>query len=251
MAVEAALRSYEYRPLLVLYRAADSKSAREGRKDTHSKREPRRPTFFHNDLHDLESLWWTVVWKLFREYPIALTDPADQRSMEEQRSRAFSQLFSQTSSTWDRHNFIKDGPIFYRDIAWLPYWTRDIIDSLRTTLVLRYLASEAEPPGIQMDVFEGIHDTFHAQLKRGSEIFVDTNSSLSGADTGPSGPLSQPKSGCFQSQITQGAGSLDFETNMKIHDKGVVAVHKGKRKRDSDENFSSMRPLCVARIVAV
>ncbi|KAJ8693757.1 hypothetical protein PTI98_008723 [Pleurotus ostreatus] len=49
------------------------------------------PTFLHNPLHDLESVWWLLVWTLLRFHPES-TAPLDHNALRDQL-RVFLSLF--------------------------------------------------------------------------------------------------------------------------------------------------------------
>ncbi|KAL5479077.1 hypothetical protein ACEPAI_2365 [Sanghuangporus weigelae] len=165
MAVEAVDRSYSYLPSLnhgqavaqltaMLEMDPDEISAiREASRPAH-------PRFFHNDLHDLEPLWWIAIWKLFRSDCFEFYgdgDCAEDRNM--MRQLAFSNLFR--VSDGHRWSFFNNERIYDRDTTWIPeslHRIRKLLNSLRETLVLNYNRFEAEFPATRTDYLEEAHD---------------------------------------------------------------------------------------------
>ncbi|OCB90629.1 hypothetical protein A7U60_g2147 [Sanghuangporus baumii] len=165
MAVEAVDRSYSYLPSLnhgqavaqltaMLEMDPDEISAiREASRPTH-------PRFFHNDLHDLEPLWWIAIWKLFSSDCFEFDgggDCAEDRNM--MRQLAFSNLFH--VSDGHRWSFFNNERIYDRDTTWIPeslHLIRKLLNNLRETLILNYNQFEAEFPATRTYLLEEAHD---------------------------------------------------------------------------------------------
>ncbi|KAL5496160.1 hypothetical protein ACEPAH_3077 [Sanghuangporus vaninii] len=272
MAVEAARRSYEYLPRIVDDDLdAELEALCEGRVDeVYSKPKPDpTPAFFHNDLHDLESLWWSAVWILFCECSNSSTVGANScmDGSGDQRNRAFSKLFSRTSNAEDRKMFTESRANFNQGVAWMPDHLRDlrgVIDSLRMVLVRKYVAFEAGFPRIQTDAFEGIHEIFQNHFKRCSEIIAEIRLSSSKAD----GQRLQ------RTDVEHASATLPFQSKTQpaeleasksrpldlmmdarnsepmLGDAAApkhIEVRKGKRKREGNEDLPAMRPFRMAR----
>ncbi|OCB90611.1 hypothetical protein A7U60_g2129 [Sanghuangporus baumii] len=272
MAVEAARRSYEYLPRIVDDDLdAELEALCEGRVDeVYSKPKPDpTPAFFHNDLHDLESLWWSAVWILFCECSSSSTGGANSciDGSGDQRNCSFSKLFSRTSNTEDRKLFTESRANFNQGVAWMPDHLRDLIgaiDFLRMVLVRKYVAFEAGFPRIQTDAFEGIHEIFQNHFKRCSEIIAEIRLSSSKADGQRLQRTDVEHASAalpFQSKTepteleASKSRPLDLMTDARNSEPMIgdaaaqkhIEVRKGKRKREDKEDLPHMRPFRMAR----
>ncbi|KAL5525386.1 hypothetical protein ACEPAF_9256 [Sanghuangporus sanghuang] len=272
MAVEAARRSYEYLPRIVDDDLdAELEALCEGRVDeVYSKPKPDpTPAFFHNDLHDLESLWWSAVWILFCECSSSSTGGANSciDGSGDQRNCSFSKLFSRTSNTEDRKLFTESRANFNQGVAWMPDHLRDLIgaiDFLRMVLVRKYVAFEAGFPRIQTDAFEGIHEIFQNHFKRCSEIIAEIRLSSSKADGQRLQRTDVEHASAalpFQSKTepteleASKSRPLDLMTDARNSEPMIgdaaaqkhIEVRKGKRKREDNEDLPHMRPFRMAR----
>ncbi|KAL5525380.1 hypothetical protein ACEPAF_9250 [Sanghuangporus sanghuang] len=131
----------------------------------------RPPPFFHNDLHDLESLWWIAIWKIFSYYTDFRADLTDDFGKEwnKQRELANSTLFPRSSETTSRRLFLQTNVHYWELLAWFPDHLRTvkrILAALRSLLVKKYSKFEAGFPSIQMHLFEGTHEQFQDLFKR-------------------------------------------------------------------------------------
>ena len=124
LAVEAADRRYLYLPPMdKKLREARRKALVEGRmKDLARLQEHGLPPrFFHNDLHDLESLWWIAVWKLFNygaKSEASLTS-VDLKARAKQRQLARNSLFPPSDETLRRTLFLQTNVHYWDYLAWL------------------------------------------------------------------------------------------------------------------------------------
>ncbi|KAL5520234.1 hypothetical protein ACEPAG_9447 [Sanghuangporus baumii] len=123
-------------------------------------------TFLHNDLHDLESLWWITIYIIFFNY-----DDSDSRSNEDEtatsgnlRRTVASQLFPGTEDTHYRRDFLSNQHTFKQGMAWIPselLKIKTVLDLLRITLVQKYSAYESKLPDICLEALQGIHEEFY------------------------------------------------------------------------------------------
>ncbi|KAL5479067.1 hypothetical protein ACEPAI_2355 [Sanghuangporus weigelae] len=125
IAVEAADRTYGLLPRVDRVALdAELTAMEEGRwEDAALLRNSRRPLpFSHNDLHDLESLWWIAIWELFYHDEGLKSDaehPYD-KGRDEQRKLAAAELFPRSSETDDRRCFLQSGAYYCSSLAWMP-----------------------------------------------------------------------------------------------------------------------------------
>ena len=100
MAVEAVVREYLYVP-------------------NNCASDP--PGFFHNALHDLESLWWIAVWQLFSRRCGLKTDLEDggDEDHASRRDAALYLLFPGRDVFVDRWLFFKSKGNFLGKLSWL------------------------------------------------------------------------------------------------------------------------------------
>ena len=169
MAVETINRYFSHGPrltgdkLVALLSAIDSDDDEEPVKVRNY-----GPPFFHNDLHDLESLWWVGIWVLFFNIDISDLDTRiDDRDI--QWRAAVSGLFPGTEDTSDRREFLEKMAIFERRTAWMSSRLRKVKKSFKYLggwLLLKYLELEAHFPAIKMELLEGTHATFCTYLER-------------------------------------------------------------------------------------
>ena len=124
--------------------------------------------FAHNHLHELESLWWVVVWIVFYNdfcAPQQLGEEehlSDRKLQLQQQLRQARILFPSSSTDTGR----RDGFLFhFRDIVMELPESKHIICSglkvLRRDLIGGYRLIEATlPHSIDMSAFTDIYDTF-------------------------------------------------------------------------------------------
>ncbi|KAL5496162.1 hypothetical protein ACEPAH_3079 [Sanghuangporus vaninii] len=104
--------------------------------------------FFHNDLHDLESLWWVAIYQMFFMLDIkfepGLSSSAIQLKLVDRRN-ARKSLFPGTDETENRRSFLNDKKTFHDYISWIPKTLAKINESLgviRDCLVKSYVELE-------------------------------------------------------------------------------------------------------------
>ncbi|OCB90624.1 hypothetical protein A7U60_g2142 [Sanghuangporus baumii] len=128
------------------------------------------PTFFHNDLHDLESLWWVAIWELFFNRKCSEVICEGERSEEQVRMRliAADTLFHVPGATGERSLFFRRKSVYDEKTEWVPDQLLDIqeiLDDARVVLLQKYIDFEAEFPAIRMDVFEGTYEILLMQFE--------------------------------------------------------------------------------------
>ncbi|OCB90616.1 hypothetical protein A7U60_g2134 [Sanghuangporus baumii] len=178
VAVEAAGRIYTYLPEEDDDELeAELRAMVEGRMaDIRLKETTERSTpFFHNDLHDLESLWWIAVWVLFSSCPVSDdgTVNAEDSERDEQREAASSMLFPSVELRRERRLFLQSKDAFYTRTAWMPDRFRSIkvvLNTLRRSIVRKYSKFEADYPDFRDDALGEAHDEFLKHLGRCKEL---------------------------------------------------------------------------------
>ncbi|KAL5496161.1 hypothetical protein ACEPAH_3078 [Sanghuangporus vaninii] len=260
MAVEAAVRYYSHLPPVSkanIY--ARLKALQEHRMEDLAKLQEARlsPSFFHNDLHDLESLWWIAIWELFHQlssFQKSNTDVYD-RERDEQRRLAFLELFPRSSKTTSRTLFLRVNFHYHDYLLWLPDHLRSIkaaLDTIRTTLVHKYVQFEAAFPNIRMELLEGIHDEVHGLFGRCRDLLSGArpvscrkaHRNRGSEDVVSSDILTrslQRQDEERREHVTSNAPISDLN-NARADNAGVLS-RGGKRERDeNDETLVTIRP---------
>ncbi|KAI0797189.1 hypothetical protein C8Q75DRAFT_230968 [Abortiporus biennis] len=111
------------------------------------------PTFFHNPLHDLESIWWICIWGVCLHY---IQEDPDQERLRAQLREAIN-LFAVTS-LHARHT------IEFPEIA-------DFLENTRRHLYWRYRhIIDSTTEQIDVKMFNGIHGQILNFLKPCLEV---------------------------------------------------------------------------------
>ena len=166
MAGEAVDRAYNFPPSLSSAQVLAQMDAllEEGLEKLREMQEATRhrpPRFFHNDLHDLEPLWWIAIWKLFkRGCCLELVGDGNCTPYQDAtRQTIFSNLFH--SSSRHRWLFFSNENVFDTETDWIPnglHLIRSLLRNLRELLVFNYKRFEAEFPTIRTDFLEEAHE---------------------------------------------------------------------------------------------
>ncbi|KAL5520272.1 hypothetical protein ACEPAG_9485 [Sanghuangporus baumii] len=133
---------------------------------------PNRPaiglqgTFFHNDLHDMESLLWIALYQVFRQSDAYESDTVDQEESErrgEEQDIAASLLFpdSNVIDITQRLLCLKEPENFLRRVSWMPEKLEGIkisLDMLRNELIESYTEFEEKFPMLQMHALQRARD---------------------------------------------------------------------------------------------
>ena len=120
--------------------------------------------FFHNHLHDLESLWWIAVWVVFYNN-FSEPDPSFTLLDAEYRLDIARRLFPPTLDNNTRRDGLQRPTRFRKICDGLPHKMGEIydsLDSLREFLVSNYEVVEVGyPPSIDLDASNNdIYDVF-------------------------------------------------------------------------------------------
>lgn len=129
------------------------------------------PPFFHNDLHDLESLWWASIWKLIFCRTIATAETGGIT-----HDSAASELFGPCSRRDSRMLFFQNRRFFEARLTWIAsrhsHFKRHLCD-LRALLLRKYKSFEAEFPVVNLNIFGGTHDKFASSFETARINAVD------------------------------------------------------------------------------
>lgn len=94
-----------------------------------------RPPFRHNQLHDLESLWWIAIYVIFFMLETGIGTELDEKDIKDKyrrRQEARQALFPGTDNTTMRQAFLTE-PCQFEDLtSWMPDSFEDIKDALET-----------------------------------------------------------------------------------------------------------------------
>ncbi|THH03742.1 hypothetical protein EW145_g6041 [Phellinidium pouzarii] len=123
---------------------------------------------WYNTLHDMESMWWIAVWKLFLH-----EDLSEKRTEMERIFQAYKAnlIFPHLIIPTERFSFLANKSVFADFTSYLPDSFKKVVDDLnelRTFLLLRYTRAEVEAPDIiDEGAFKGVHDDFITYFKEG------------------------------------------------------------------------------------
>ena len=263
LAVEAAGRRYLYLPpedkTLMDARLT---ALREGRMQDLARLQQCElpPLFFHNDLHDLESLWWIAIWKILNYNPksAASSRSIDASERAKQREHAKDLLFHQPNQALDRSLFLRTRVQYSECLAWMQFDAlKRVLDDLRTTLVDKCSKFEAGFPGIQMQVFEGVHSIFRDLLEKCRSCIREARLRTIRKPATHCQSMNSDGSGLAsgtQKLTSQASGRPAERENRRICYSPCVVVacadrtpRPGKRKRDEIDDELFMRPARMAR----
>ena len=138
---------------------------------------PTEMPFFHNHLHDLESLWWVAVWVVFHNH-ISEAEPSFTLPDAKRRLDQTRKLFPPTSDNTTRRNGFQT-QAFLKTCAGLPNDRKAIyksLDHLRHFLIDDYESIEARYPFIdlnasQVDIY-GMFTKIFTTIKTHSDGLV-------------------------------------------------------------------------------
>ncbi|KAL5520260.1 hypothetical protein ACEPAG_9473 [Sanghuangporus baumii] len=265
MAVETAKRCYIHLPPVGADQLKTELAALlEGRVEYLQKMMDSRipPPFFHNDLHDLESLWWIAIWELFNNHIVPLSGIVYFQTEEQdfQRESVAAELFSENNAAESRRLFIQAMDDYYNQVAWMPECLRSVkilLDSLRTELVFSYRKFEASFTSNPTEICDGIQDEFQ-------RLFAKCRDASVGLKVMPYKGLRQRLRGSRRDTVDRATlasctqpddrlSNNDIIPRPKAKEKGLHlrpepvrehSVRKRKRKRDDDDDDSivSVRP---------
>lgn len=213
----------------------------------------RPPRFFHNDLHDLESLWWIALWKLLK-HTAKFEGSIQDEERARQREVTINLLFPQSNNTIKRMHFLQTNVHYWDYLTWWPDRTLKMaMASLRSTLVKKYSKFEASFPEIQTELFDGTHALFRGLFTkcrdyiRKSKFRKNRSPGMKNSRMGPEGTKTLSllsEEGMPGHPIGQG----NLFNAFRKYCPGTECEPKiGKRKRDSIEEFPSVRPAQIVR----
>ncbi|KAL5496159.1 hypothetical protein ACEPAH_3076 [Sanghuangporus vaninii] len=123
--------------------------------------------FFHNDLHDLESLWWIVIYMIFFMLDTSFdVEPVQAKLIK--RRNTLQALFPRSNTTKARQFFITNEHTFFDNLSWLPEKLLDLrwtLTVLRKDLTDYYIEFESKFPNIRVETFEAAHNAFVRTFK--------------------------------------------------------------------------------------
>ncbi|OCB90632.1 hypothetical protein A7U60_g2150 [Sanghuangporus baumii] len=217
------------------------------------------PPFFHNDLHDLESLWWIAIWELFvyRGY----SELCRSLNVEEDNTRksAVRALFQNSELSGDRTLFLQNIWVYEERTSWMPVMFGDIhrfLNALRALLLAKYKKFEEEFPEVKPDMIEGTHDSLSWLFEA-----CRTSADKIEATLGTSEPPLMGQDDCLRSDTTlpsleqnsdnetseSSSSDIDVEFHYLATSIEVTGPSPRKRESDIDECFGPLPSLCVSR----
>ena len=173
MSIEAAAQMFLFAPRAKSSFDEESYSAWEQERGLARTEIP----FFHNHLHDLESLWWVAVWVVFHNH-ISEAEPSFTLPDAKRRLDQTRKLFPPTSDNTTRRNGFQT-QAFLKTCAGLPNDRKAIyksLDHLRHFLIDDYESIEARYPSIdlnasQVDIY-GMFTKIFTTIKTHSDGLV-------------------------------------------------------------------------------
>ena len=214
------------------------------------------PSFFHNDLHDLESLWWIAIWKVLNCHLTSEASPESIDTKERTRQRELTKdlLFPQSNETLNRTLFLQTKVHFRDCLACVQFDTlKRTLDAARVALVGKYSKFESSFPDVKMQLFDGTHSLLRGLFRRCRECVHRARSREYQKPDPNSGRTRPEDAGCgiLMSAPCRPLGRQS-PINTCYHPlqgaRGVNCVPKpAKRKRDSIDVGTYIRPVQRAR----
>ena len=121
-------------------------------------------TFSHNNLHDLESLWWVCAWELLFYCDQSWAQMSDEDI--QRRSDTILKLFPRTTEINHRLGFLDKSAVFLQMLQWVPkdYSSFKLeLNLLRAYLVSRYEAFDRKMDGRERN---GAHEELLKMFQR-------------------------------------------------------------------------------------
>ena len=129
-----------------------------------------KPGIYHNYIHDLESLWWILVWTTFVYEK--MPDPTYEMSAEwaEAQRTSYNILFPGDTYITDRQSFLNDDSTFKTRVKSVsPFLTgyANIIGYFRELLLAEYEEVEKDVPAtVHFSGLDTIHEDFLEKLSK-------------------------------------------------------------------------------------
>ncbi|KAL5525363.1 hypothetical protein ACEPAF_9233 [Sanghuangporus sanghuang] len=243
MSAEALQRKYLYKPVVKEQHLSYMTRLQQPDSET---------SFFHNDLHDVESLWWIAVYETFRQgekYGPKATGKSVQRAATKKpktRLEAARQLFPDSGFAEERVGFLNDNGRFIENLAWMPgnlVGTKPFLSLLRETLVRAYVEFEANFPELQMAALQGKQDVAKNSFMACANVALQTELADTSRLQNAEGDQDE-KEGCIlQPSIVHSdllnKSSQKASGRLEDHDgyspESPASCTTGKRKRVSKE----------------
>ncbi|KAL5520221.1 hypothetical protein ACEPAG_9434 [Sanghuangporus baumii] len=217
------------------------------------------PSFFHNDLHDLESLWWIAIWELFVHRGHSELWRSLNAEEDNTRRSAGRALFQNSELSGDRTLFLQNIWVYEERTSWMPVMFGAIhrfLNTIRVLLLAKYKKFEEGFPEVRPDMIEGTHDglswLFEACRKSSDEIEASLGTSgslLMGRDDCLSSNMTLPSLERDSDNETSGSSSSDIDVEFHYLATSIEVTGSSPRKRESniDECFGPLPSLCVSR----
>ena len=170
MSIEVAAQQFLFIPADSTDNSSDLDEFRRARKREKEMAETDVP-FFHNHLHDLESLWWVTVWVVFYRSFSDGTAPRSRLTLEDAKDQLdlAEKLFPPVSNSTARRDSFQIAKLFRETCNKLPHDKEEAcfgLDFLRHQLIKHYMAIEANYPLInQIASTDDIYDDFIRTFK--------------------------------------------------------------------------------------
>ncbi|KAL5479081.1 hypothetical protein ACEPAI_2369 [Sanghuangporus weigelae] len=154
IACEALKNNYLHLP------EADAQAILEGKVSLAQMSGRDNPSFFHNGLHDLESLWWVALWILFfnRDASDAVNE-----ALDKSRELAMNKLFPRTDEHEHCASLLESMARYVEAVGWMNGTFQVIgnsLNMLRALLVVKYKAFEATLPNLSWETIDGTQHIF-------------------------------------------------------------------------------------------
>lgn len=161
MAIEVAKQGYSFRPMrqrnlrkhleLRRIRSNDSGNIQLPRStQAEENSDDSKCDFYHNHLHDLESLWWIFVWSAFVYEKAPAMDDDESIELAAEQMQYYNLLFPSAISSEERVSFLAFEDTFFKYISYIPpsfHVQKEMIDIFRYVLVKAYQKSEEKITG--------------------------------------------------------------------------------------------------------
>ena len=168
MAIEIAVQKYLFKPEQLSQPEADFDAemrANEARLEILRSKSDREGIFY-NYIHDIESVWWVMIWALFTfEKEGELLDRGDTVTRRTNREN----LFYGPLKAMDRRDFFERLEIYDNYAKCIPkYFTSNVaaLDLVRKKIIKEYRAKEVDNPQSIKYTSPKLHARFIAYLRR-------------------------------------------------------------------------------------
>ncbi|KAL5479069.1 hypothetical protein ACEPAI_2357 [Sanghuangporus weigelae] len=198
------------------------------------------PSFFFNDLHDLESLLWVAVYELFTILDDSETTPVDELTEGEYfcREDAAILLFPGSNEMDFREDFMKDKHKFRSCISWIPESFEGIkgyLNILRRHLSRSYAKFERKLPRFQMEALKDSQVMFEDTFSTCMELALAMEQSS--RRPVPSAARELQPEVAERARLTSTDTKPDFSRGSSENSKG--SKRSGKRKLNEGDGTES------------